>query len=140
MAVLAVHIYTVFITLCHIACDDDMSNGLFWEKSRLNSTVTQPCSRLHPNFRFGVSIKRQCHNNGSWSAVDLSNCTMYRNSHPVVVVDFTLGTINLDIVNLSDITTKVSLTTIYLALSSYHSSTKNVENSLDFNYFNPKIL
>ena len=53
--------------------------------------VTQPCSNLHPSFRSGVNIKRQCSSNGSWSSVvDMSDCTMLRDSYPVVVVYFTV--------------------------------------------------
>ena len=55
-------------------------------------SVTQPCSELHSSFRSGVNIVRQCLSDGNWSSVDLSDCTMFRNSYPVVVVYFTLAT------------------------------------------------
>ncbi|XP_065910282.1 uncharacterized protein [Dysidea avara] len=72
------------------ACRNDFSGGLFWQNSRRNITVNQSCSMLHPSFRSGVDIRRQCRVDGSWSPVDLRDCTMFIGSDPVVVVYFTL--------------------------------------------------
>ena len=58
--------------------------------SRTNLLVTQPCSELHPNFRFGVEIVRQCNDDGNWSPVDMTSCTMFLNSNPVIIVYFTV--------------------------------------------------
>ena len=58
--------------------------------SRTNLLVTQPCSELHPNFRFGVEIGRQCNSDGNWSPVDMTNCTMFLDSNPVIIVYFTV--------------------------------------------------
>ena len=92
------------------ACDDDIAGGLFWTKSRQNTLVTQPCSNLHPNFRSGVNIKRQCLSNGSWSSfVDMSDCTMFRDSYPVVVVYFAVSTNDTHTVNSSTIINNVSV-------------------------------
>ena len=61
-----------------------------WINSRTNLLVTQPCSELHPNFRSGVQIGRQCNNDGKWLPVDMTNCTMFLNSNPVIIVHFTM--------------------------------------------------
>lgn len=71
------------------ACQNEFSGGLFWVNSRRGTHVSQPCSELHSSFRFGVSISRLCRADGSWSPVDLRNCTMFRDSNPAVVVYFT---------------------------------------------------
>ena len=76
--------------LFNIACANGFSGALFWMNSRTNLLVTQPCSELHPNFRSGVEIGRQCNNDGNWSPVDMTNCTMFLNSNPVIVVYFTV--------------------------------------------------
>ena len=72
------------------ACGNDFSGALLWINSRENLLVTQPCSELHPNFRSGVQIGRQCNNDGKWSPVDMTNCTMSLNANPVIVVYFTV--------------------------------------------------
>jgi len=72
--------------------------------------VTQPCSNLHPSFRSGVNIKRQCLSNGSWSSVvDMSNCTMFNDSYPVAVVYFTVFANDTHIVDSSTIINNVSV-------------------------------
>ena len=53
--------------------------------------MTQRCSELHPSFRSGVSVSRQCGDDGEWSPVDLRGCTMFINSNPLVIVYFTLN-------------------------------------------------
>jgi len=95
-----------------LACDDDFSGGLFWSSSRRNVTVYQPCSKLHPNFRSGVNIGRQCLNNGSWASVDISNCTMFRDSFPVVVVYLTL---TAESTNITDSVTAVIVNNVSLS-------------------------
>ena len=72
------------------ACTNDFSGALFWINSRTNLLFTQPCSELHPNFRSGVQIGRQCNNDGNWSPVDMTNCTMFLNSNPVIIVYFSV--------------------------------------------------
>ena len=92
-------LYAYMITGCvfclFIACKNDFSQALFWVNSRRDSSVTQPCSELHPSFRFGVSIGRQCQSDGSWSPVDSRNCTMFRDSNPVIVVYYTTNQSNV---------------------------------------------
>ena len=78
---------SVFI---HAACVNDFSGALFWNNSRRNLPVTQPCSTLHPSFRSGVNIERHCNSDGTWSPVDMTTCTMFMNSNPVIVVYFTV--------------------------------------------------
>ena len=84
------------IELCYFtaACQSDFSEALFWVNSRRGAQVTQSCSTLHPSFRFGVSISRQCQDDGNWSSVDLRNCTMFRDSNPVIVVYLTTNQTN----------------------------------------------
>ena len=77
-------------TFFHKACVTDFSGALLWINSRTNLLVTQPCSELHPNFRSGVQIGRQCNSDGNWSPVDMTNCTMFLNSNPVIIVHFTV--------------------------------------------------
>ena len=93
-------LYTNLTTL--IACDNDFSEALFWPNSRRDSLVTQSCSQLHPNFRSGVNIGRQCRSDGSWSPVDLRNCTMFIGSKPVVIVYFTVTLNNTDVMTAVD--------------------------------------
>ena len=80
--------------MCHlnfnVVCADDFSGALFWNSNRRNKSVTQPCSRLHPSFRSGVNIERHCNNDGTWSPVDMTNCTTFVDSNPVITVHFTL--------------------------------------------------
>ena len=98
------NIYIFYICLQCIlrfdkACVTDFSGALLWMNSRTNSLVTQPCSDLHPNFRSGVYIGRQCNNDGKWSPVDMTNCTMFLNSNPVIIVYFTMIINNSDMID-----------------------------------------
>ena len=78
------------------ACNADFSGGLFWDTSKRDVISTQFCSTLHPSFRSGVDIGRHCRNNGLWSSIDLTNCTMFRGSLPIVIVSFTVTTNNTE--------------------------------------------
>ena len=82
--------YACNVYFFHKACVTDFSGALLWINSRTNLLVTQPCSELHPNFRSGVQIGRQCNNDGKWLSVDMTNCTMFLNSNPVIIVYFTV--------------------------------------------------
>ena len=84
-------IHTSCFVNYHLACENDFSGGLFWPASRRNQLVTQRCSELHSSFRSGVTISRQCGDDGEWSPVDLRDCTMFINSNPLVIVYFTLN-------------------------------------------------
>ena len=92
-------------------CASNFSGALFWNSSRRNLTVTQPCSALNPNFRSGVSITRRCNNDGTWSPVDVTACTMSIVSNPVIAVHFTVA--------FSDSSTMDSTTTISNVSSLY---------------------
>ena len=92
-----------------LACSEDFSGGLFWSNSRQNLQVTQPCSVLHSSFRSGVTIGRNCQNDSTWSSVDLTNCTMFAGSSPVVVVYFTVIFDGLVIVDENEIIKNVSI-------------------------------
>lgn len=74
-----------------LACEEDFSAGVLWPSSRQNRLVTQQCSELHRSFRAGVSISRQCGDDGEWSLVDIRDCTMFIDSSPLVIVYFTLN-------------------------------------------------
>jgi len=89
-------------------CDNDISEALLWPNSRQNSLSTQLCSQLHPSFRSGVEIGRWCSNNGSWSPVDLRNCTMFIGSKPVMIVYFTVDIDGTDNTNSENIIDEVS--------------------------------
>ena len=71
--------------------------------------MTQSCSQLHPSFRSGVNIGRRCMSDGSWSLVDLRNCTMFIGSKPVMTVYFTVTFNNTDMMTLMNITDNVSV-------------------------------
>jgi len=102
-----------------LACTSDFSGALFWNNSRRNLLVTQLCSELHPNFRSGVEIGRQCNNNGNWSPVDMTNCTMFLNSDPVLIVYFTLIVNGSDIMDSTVIFRNVSFFYINYNIRSY---------------------
>ena len=74
-----------------LACENDFSASLIWPSSRRSRLVTQRCSELHSSFHSGVSVTRQCGDDGEWSPVDLRDCTMFINSNPLVIVYFTLN-------------------------------------------------
>ena len=112
------------ISLSFVACVDDFAGGLLWSNSRRNVSVTQPCSELHPSFRSGVNIERQCLNNGSWSSVDMSNCTMFRNSYPVVVVYFTVTTDNTYTGDSAAIISNVSIIILHISRILVQTTTK----------------
>ena len=79
-------IHLIAFCFVYVACVNDFSGALFWNSSRRNSLVIQPCSTLHPSFRSGVNIARHCNSDGTWSPVDMTACTMFINSNPVIVV------------------------------------------------------
>ena len=85
--------------------------------SRTNTLVTQPCSELHPNFRFGVQIGRQCNKDGNWSPFDMTNCTMFLNSNPVIIVHFTVIDSDSSTIDSATIIDNVS----FFNLSNLHS-------------------
>ena len=90
------------------ACVSDFSGALFWTNSRTNSSVTQRCSELHPKFRSGFEIRRQFNNDGKWSPIDMTNCTMFIDSNPVLIVHFTVMVIGSDASNSNFIISNVS--------------------------------
>ena len=96
-----------------LACQEDFSDSLFWDKSRTDIRITQPCSELHPNFRSGVNIGRWCQSDGSWSPVDVTNCTMFMESNAIVLLSFTVSSENnvlkeLNITNIQNTVTQLA--------------------------------
>ena len=94
--------------LIFIACVNDFSGALFWNNSRRNLLVTQPCSTLHPSFRSGVNLARRCNSDGTWSPVDMTNCTMFMNSNPVIVVYFTVTVSSSNTMDPTNVVSNVS--------------------------------
>ena len=81
--------YVVILCLfLSLACLQEFSGGLLWPRSKRNRIVTQTCSTLHPTFRSRVNIGRKCNDDGSWGAVDDSNCTALNNAIPTLIVSF----------------------------------------------------
>jgi len=74
----------------YTGCKNSFSEGVLWTANELDQLITMPCSKLHPSFRYSVSISRHCKSDGTWSPVDLRNCTMFTGSKPVVIVYFTV--------------------------------------------------
>ena len=82
----------LFKLLYLAACEADFTGGLLWPTSRRSRLVTQRCSEIHPSFRSGVMVSRQCGDTGDWSPVSIQDCTMFENSNPLVIVYFTVNT------------------------------------------------
>ena len=107
----------ICIIFCfHKACANDSSDGLFWINSRTNLLVTQPCSELHPNFRSGVEIGRQCNSDGNWSSVDMTNCTMFLKSNPVLLVYFTVTVSDSNTIDSATIINNVSFCSYVISI------------------------
>ena len=80
------YIFGIFL----LACSEEFSGGILWSSSRQDLLVTEPCSVLHSSFRSGVAIGRHCQNDSTWSRVDLTNCTMFVKSSPVILIYFSV--------------------------------------------------
>ena len=80
-----------------VACEADFTGALLWPTSQRSRLVTQRCSALHPSFRSGVTISRQCGDRGDWSPVSIQDCTMFDNSNPLVIVYLTVNTTEVDL-------------------------------------------
>ena len=91
------------------ACEADFTGGLLWPTSRRDRLVTQRCSELHPSFRSGVMISRQCGSNGNWLPVSVQDCTMFDNSNPLVIVYFAVNTSSNSEVDLMPTAENVSM-------------------------------
>ena len=74
----------------------NFSGGLLWPISRRNRVVTQSCASLHPSFRSRVPVLRKCNDDGSWGAVDDSNCTALDNAIPTLLISFEMNTSQAD--------------------------------------------
>ena len=113
------------------ACANDFSGALFWNSSRTNLLVTQPCSELHPSFRSGVQIGRKCNNDGNWSSVDMTNCTMFLNSNSIIIVYFTVFVTNSNMVDSATIINNVrifNLINLHILYSGYYQWHLNLPN------------
>ena len=71
----------------YIACEPEYRNGLLWERHQSNQTAQIRCSIFHPSFRSGVYIGRMCNENGEWSGIDFSSCTMRLDAKPLLVFE-----------------------------------------------------
>ena len=65
--------------------------------------VTQRCSELHPSFRSGVMISRQCGSDGNWLPVSVQDCTMFNGSKPLVIMYFAVDTSSTVQANLENV-------------------------------------
>ena len=83
------------------ACETEFAGALLWPTSRRSRMVTQRCSALHPSFRSGVMVNRQCGDQGDWSPISIQDCTMFNDSNPLIIVYFTVNASNTDEVNLT---------------------------------------
>ena len=79
----------IFVTL--IACQSDFTNGILWNATKRNQTSSLKCSSLHSSFRDGLQITRSCNSDGSWSNVNVVDCTMRITSPSVVIVSVILS-------------------------------------------------
>ena len=95
------------------ACETEFAGALLWPTSKRSRMVTQRCSALHPSFRSGVMISRQCGDEGNWSPISIQDCTMFNDSSPLVIVYFTVNTSSTDKATLTSTTDNVSIHTIH---------------------------
>ena len=79
----------VFVTL--VACQSDFANGILWNATKRNQTSSLKCSSLHSNFRDGLQITRSCNSDGSWSSVNVIDCTMLITSPSLVILSVILS-------------------------------------------------
>ena len=103
----------LYYLLCFSACETEFAGALLWPTSRRDRMVTQRCSELHPSFRSGVMISRQCGDKGDWSPISIQDCTMFNGSNPLVIVYFTVNTSSTDEATLTSTTDNVSIQTIH---------------------------
>ena len=71
----------------YIACEPEYRNGLLWERHQSNQMAQIRCSTFHPSFRSGVYIGRICNENGEWSDIDFSSCTMRLDAKPLLLFE-----------------------------------------------------
>ena len=71
----------------YIACEPEYKNGLLWERHQSNQMAQIRCSAFHSSFRSGVYISRMCNENGEWSEIDFSSCTMRLDAKPLLVFE-----------------------------------------------------
>ena len=64
---------------------------------------------LHPSFRSGVMVSRQCGDEGDWSPISIQDCTMFNDSNPLVIIYFTVNTSNTDETTHTSTTENVSI-------------------------------
>lgn len=89
--------FTIFISNL-VACTSDISHGLIWEGQSENTTTFKRCSELHRNFRSGTRASRKCNAKGEWENVNLTDCTMYAYTDPVVVAQATITPANQSVI------------------------------------------
>ena len=94
-----------------------MSHGLIWKDQSEDTTTFIRCSELHSNFRSGTYASRKC--SGEWGNVNLTDCTMYAYTDPVVVTQATITPANWSAVFIfnASVSNQLFITCIYIHYS-----------------------
>ena len=71
-----------------IACEnlDRLSYGILWPITEIGKVVEHFCSDINPSFGFGPRATRRCRENGTWSTVDTSQCSIRPMQQSTIVV------------------------------------------------------
>lgn len=90
-----------------LACQQDYSEGLVWEKLEANQLSRIYCASLHSSFHSEVFITRYCYSNRKWGNVDFSSCTMKPDARLLIMTE-TRGNITAAVVNAPSVVNNVS--------------------------------
>ena len=71
-------------------CPEEFNGGWIWPRTLSNTSVSVPCRSADPNFERQTETKRYCDEDGSWSRLEPSTCTVIRNSPTFVLAWFVL--------------------------------------------------
>ncbi|XP_065916114.1 uncharacterized protein [Dysidea avara] len=99
----------------------NLSYGLVWQTTAANTTVEQDCYNIHQIFWCGLNATRKCSDNGTWSNVDITQCTV-RERSSLILFSIYLATIDdaceiektdglqlLQVVNTKDVTVRSTI-------------------------------
>jgi len=71
----------IFVIVC---LGPNISYGLVWNTTAASTTIDQSCSNIHQVFWHGPKATRKCLDNGRWSNVDITQCTV-RERSPLIL-------------------------------------------------------
>lgn len=71
-------------------CPEEFNGGLLWPRTVSNSRVSLACNSADPLFERGTMTTRRCDKDGFWSRLDLSTCTLVKDSLTFLLVWFVL--------------------------------------------------